>query len=130
MDARAGKRERLAASVLAEAARLPDDERLVTDATFEHVNADARTPVVVEARVTRIPPRVQPGLRVVGAPQQLEGTLSLPVEGGEVDEQGCRSRECSALLGSEVPVGERQRFEAGNVDHGLILDNASSDVAG
>ena len=54
-----------------------DDESLGARVTFEYIDADAGAAVVVEACVARLPPLVEPGLRVVVAPEELERPLAL-----------------------------------------------------
>src|SRR5690349_13460454 len=106
-------------------ARTADDERLVPSPAFDHEHADARAAVVMEAGVTRFPPRVEPGLRVVAAPQELEGPLAVSLECRDVD-RVCRRACCrGAFLGREVSVGHGERLESCAIEHALILDHPS-----
>jgi len=125
MDSGAGERERLACAVLGDAARTAaDPERLVASAPFEHVDADAGTAVVVEAGVTRLPPLIEPGLRMLVSPEELERAFATPLERREVDELGRGAGKSSAFLGRQVMVRRRQSFEAASIDHGFILHRA------
>jgi len=129
MDPAAGERKRLAGAVLGDApCTVADYERLVASATFEHVDADAGTAVVVVARVTRFPPQVEPGLRMLVTPEELERAFAAPLESGEVDELGRRAGKLCAFLGSQVVVGRRQSFEAAAIDHGFILHRSQGIV--
>ena len=121
MDARGRGREGLAGSIVGDAARAAHDEPLGSGVTFEHVNADAGAAVVMEARVARLPPRVEPGLRVRASPEELEGALARSVESGEVDEPRRCPGKSSALVGPKVVVVSGERLETGCVDHGAIL---------
>ena len=106
VDPVTGKREPLASGVLGDVARSADDERLVASAPLQHVDADAGSAVVVEARVPRLPPLVEPGLRVRVAPEELERALSASLERVEIHELGCGSGQRGALLRSEVTLWE------------------------
>jgi hypothetical protein len=77
--------------------------------------------VVVEARVSSLPPVIQPGFRVVVTPQELERSLADPLELAEHDQIGRRPRELYALVRREVVVAQRKREKAGVLRHGAIL---------
>ena len=77
--------------------------------------------MVVEAGVARLPPRVQPALGVVVAPEKLEGPGPAAVERREVDELGRRAGQGGALVRGEIVPAGRKSLEAGRVDHCLIL---------
>jgi len=126
MDACGGGRERLAGLILGDAARPADDEPLGPGVTFEHVNADAGAAVVMEAGVARLPSRVEPGLGMAVAPEQLERPGPAAVERNKVDELGCRASQSRALVRREIVLAGRQGLETGGVDHYfiLILDRA------
>ena len=118
------KREGLAGHVLGHAARAADDEDLVARSPLEHIDADAGASVVVESGVARLPPGVEPPLRVLVSPQELERPFALALERRDVDDLCSRSREARALLGREVLAGTRQCLEARSIDHRCILDRA------
>src|SRR5207249_7365434 len=115
-----------AGEVLGHAARAANDEDLVARSPLEHVDADAGVSVVVESGVARLPPGVEPPLRVLVSPQELERpfALALELERRDVDDLCSRSREARALLGREVLAGSRQCIEARSIDHRCILDRA------
>ena len=77
--------------------------------------------MVVKAGVPRLPPCVEPGFRVLVAPEELERAFAAAFESGEVDELGRRAGEGGTLLGSENMIRSRQRFVAVSIDHDLIL---------
>jgi len=121
VDARRGCGERPSCLVLAQLRRCADDERLAADSTLEHVDADARAAMVVEARVPGLGPVIEPGLRVLVAPEELERFVALPLEPVELDQLGGRPGELHALRGSQIVVTQRQGLEASAILHGSIL---------
>jgi glucarate dehydratase len=122
VDARAGEREGVAGSVLADATLSADDERLVASSAFEHVDADARARVVVESRVARLPPLVEPRLGVGVPPEELEGALSSSFERGKIDEPCRFPRQRGAVVRGKVVIRALERLETGGVEHGFILN--------
>ncbi len=128
MDARAGERERIAGGVLADAALPSDDERLVARAAFEHMDADTRAAVVVEARIARLPPEVEPGFGVGIAPEELERPLSGSLERAEVDELRGLAGEIGTLVRGEIAIACGKPVEAG-IGHGAF-DHTTPDRAG
>jgi hypothetical protein len=118
-------RERLPRYEVARVTRPSDGERLAGDPTFEDVDAHARSAVVVEARVSSLPPVIEPGFRVVVTPQELERSLADPLELAEHDQVGRRPRELHALVRREVVVAQRQSEKAGVLGHGAILHPAA-----
>ena len=118
--------ERLAGSVGMDATgAAPDDERLAHGSPLQDVDANARAPVVMEARVPRLPPRVEPCLRVLVAPEELERPFPATLESAQLDTLRRGAREGHALLGSEVVVRERRWFDAVEIGHGFILHRNS-----
>src|SRR4051794_39765083 len=105
VDAIGAEGERLAGPVGADAPGPAHRERLVGRVALDHEDADARAAVVVEARVPRLPPGVEPGLAVLAAPEQLEGARALAREGRGVDAPGRRASELGALLRLERATG-------------------------
>jgi hypothetical protein len=79
-----------------------DDECLAADAACEHVDPDARGAVVVKARVTGLPPVIEPCLRALVAPQQLERPVAIAARRVDLDRLGCGAGELHALLGRET----------------------------
>jgi hypothetical protein len=77
----------------------PNDERLARGSAFQHVDTDARASVVVDARVSRLPPRVEPRLRMLIAPQELERPFAATLECAQVDTFCRGARESHAFLG-------------------------------
>ena len=73
-----------------------DRERLVRRAALDHEDADARAAVVVEARVARLPPGVEPGLAVLVAPEQLERSRAARAASAAVSMRAAAARASSA----------------------------------
>jgi len=121
MDARGGCAERLAGTELVRAALPADREPFADGATGEHVDADARAAVVVESGIARRPPLIEPALRVLVAPEQLERPVTVALERTDLDELGSRASELHALVRREIALAERESFEACTVGHGGIL---------
>ena len=104
VDSGARKRERFARAVLAHMPWPRNHERLVPGVALDDVDADAGAAVVVVARISRLPPRVEPGFRVLVSPEELERSLAASLELGDVDQLGRRTCEASTLLGRQVVV--------------------------
>jgi glucarate dehydratase len=128
MDARARGPEGLAGHELRDTAWAADHECLVASAAVENVDADAGAAMVVEARVTRLPPHVEPGFGVRGSPQEIEVPLAVALERSRVDELRRGPRDVGALLGREIAIGQRERLESSGIDHGLILNRTRGTV--
>ena len=99
----ADEREPLTRPEPAQLPRHADGERLVRGLAGQHVHADARAVVVVEAGVARLPPGIQPGLRVRRPPEQARRSGARPVELVELDQRRRRTRQLGALVGLEGP---------------------------
>ena len=98
VDAVGTERERLAGAVGADAPGPAHGEGLVRRAALDHEDADARPAVIVESGVPSLPPRVQPRLAVVVAPEQLERARATAGEPARVDARGCRPCELGAFV--------------------------------
>ena len=121
MDARGGCRERLARTELVRAAWSTNREPFADGASGEHVDPDARAAVVVKSGIARRPLLIQPALRMLVAPEELERSVPVALEGIDLDELGSRAGELHALLRRKVAIAERESFEARLVGHGGIL---------
>jgi hypothetical protein len=99
----------------------PDDERLAQCSSLQHVDADARAAVVMEACVPRLPPGVEPRLRVLVAPEELGRPRAATVEGVQLDPLRRGAGESHAFLGSEVVIRGLRCFDALELGHGLVL---------
>ena len=109
MDALAGEPEGLARAIPACLGRLPDGERLVPGAAFDHVDANARASVVVVAGVARLPPQIEPRLRMIIAPQQHRFTGAGAVEPPGIDERGRQPGPFGAFVRFQRPVAGGDR---------------------
>ena len=130
VDTRRRRTERLPGSICMDATgAVPDDERLARSSTLQYMYADARSPVVMEARVSRLPPRVEPRLRVLVAPQELERPFAATLEGAQLDTLRRGAREGYAFLGSEVVIRERRCCDAVEISHSFILHRNSGSMS-
>src|SRR6478735_2511010 len=101
VDPVAGERERVAGREPRHPPTALDLEVLARDLSGDHVDAPTRAAMVVEAAVARLPPRVEPGFRAVGAPERGGTARAAAVESVDVD-QLCRpARDRGAGVGPE-----------------------------
>jgi len=124
MDAGRRRGEGLPCLVVTRMTWPSDDESLAGDMALEDVDANARSTVVVESRVPRLPPVIEPGFGVVVAPEELERSLTDPLARAEHYQIGGRARELHALVGREVVVAQREGLKAGVLGHGGIVHRA------
>ena len=130
VDSRRRRTERLPGFICLDATgATPDDERLARSSTLQHMYADARAPVIMEARVSRLPPRVEPRLRVLVAPQELERPFAATLEGAQLDTLRRGAREGHAFLGSKVVIRERRCCDAVEIGHSFILHRNSGSMS-
>ena len=97
VDAGAAEREALPGPEPADLPGHAHRERLVRGPSGQHVDADARAVVVVEAGVPRLPPGVQPRLGVRRPPEQSRLARAGAIERARVDVGRRGARELGAL---------------------------------
>ena len=76
--------------------------------------------MVVEACVSRLPPRVEPRLRVLVAPEELGRPRAATVECIQFDPLRRRAGESHTFLGSEVVIRGLRCFDAVELGHALF----------
>ena len=111
MDAFAGEPESLARAILARLGGLPDGERLVPGAAFDHMDAHTRASVVVVAGVAWLPPQIEPRFRMLITPQQYRLAGAGAIEPPGLDDRGSQPGPFRAFVRCQRPVAGGDRLQ-------------------